>query len=225
MSKQEAIRIAVGEPNAPFSGVWRFIVRNDDVYIGSSKESMGSLKISLHASGVWVLSATEQSGLVFEKSNRRARQWTRPPADGNGRTRGPSILVPHTSLGARRRSLTEDSKRVTWLKAPAEGHAVEITVFFVEAGFSVTWPDGHLVVAERLLKSGTRLLVTSSTRPVPNGVAQEVEQFLRQATLRTPGSSERVAAQLLWCRESGDALRTPFIFDLPVPVIGGVGAA
>jgi hypothetical protein len=225
MSKHDAIRVAVGTPKAPFSGVWRFIVRNDDVYIGSSKASMGAIKFSLHASGIWVLSATEQSGLSFEGGNRRAKTWTRPLPDGSGVTRGPSILVPHTSLSARRRSLTDDSKSVTWVRAPAEAEAVEITVFFVNHRLPVTWPDGHDVIAERLLKSGVRMLLTTCIRPLPTSVALDVEQFLRSATLQTPGPSEGVATQLLWCRESGDALRTPFIFDLPVPVIGGVGAA
>ena len=225
MPKHHGIRVAVGEPNAPFSGVWRFIVRNDDVYIGSSKASMGTVKVSLHASGVWVLSATQRSGLAFEDGNRRARKWTRPPPDASGLTRGPSILIPHTSVGASRRSLIEDSKNVTWLRAPVYGQAVEITVFFVEPGSSMAWPHSPVVIAERLLKSGRKILLTACTRPLPNNVAREVEDYLQKATLLTPGPREGVAAQLLWCRESGDALRTPFIFDLPVPVVGGVGAA
>jgi hypothetical protein len=225
MSKQDTIRVAVGTFSAPFSGVWRFIVRNDDVYIGSSKTSMGSVKFSLHASGVWVLAATEQSGMAFEHGNRRAKSWVRPPADSSGLTRGPSILVPHTSLGARRRSLTEDSKNVTWLKAPGEGEAVEITVFFVKHGQAVSWIDGRSVVTERMLKNGDRMLLTNCSRPLPSSLRIEIEQYMRSATLNTPGPTEGVAAQLLWCRESGDALRTPFILDLPVPVVGSVGAA
>jgi hypothetical protein len=100
------------------------------------------------------------------------------------------------------------------------GHAVEITVFFVQPEFSAPWPDNHSVLAERVLKSGTRMLLLTSMRPVPHTVAEEVEQFIRNAILETSGSSEGVAAQLLWYRESGDALRTPFIFDLPVQIMG-----
>ena len=225
MSKQDSVRVAVGTSSAPFSGVWRFIVRHDDVYIGSSKTSMGSVKFSLHASGVWVLAATEQSGLTFEQGHRRAKSWVRSSADSSGLTRGPSILVPHTSLGARRRSLTDDSENVTWLKAPSKGEAIEITVLFVNHSQPVSWTDGRTVIAERVLKNGERMVLTTCSRLLPSSVEAEIEQYLRSATLNTPGPQEGMAAQLLWCRESGDAIRTPFIFDLPVPVVGSVGAA
>jgi hypothetical protein len=45
----------------------------------------------------------------------------RPQPSGSGVTRGPSIVVPHTSLGARRRTLIKTAKRVAWFPAPEEG--------------------------------------------------------------------------------------------------------
>jgi hypothetical protein len=186
---------------------------------------MGTLKISLHASGVWVLSATGQSGVVFEGGNRRAKKWKRPPVDALGITRGPSILVPHTSLAAKPRSLQDDVEGVRWLQAPGEGEAVEITLYFGEDGSRLLWSQDQVVIEEGRLKSGSRVFLVSRTRPLPLSVSRDVEQFMKKATLQTVGLSKAVRAQLLWCRESGDSLRTPFIFDLPVPVIGVDGAA
>src|SRR5919199_70962 len=37
MSKAQTIRFGSGRPEEPFSGVWRLVVANEDVFIGASK--------------------------------------------------------------------------------------------------------------------------------------------------------------------------------------------
>lgn len=91
MPKPESVRFASGCVDKPYSGVWRLVVKNDDVFLGASKESMGIFKVSLHQSGVWVLAATQQSGATFQGGNRRAKRWERPLPHKVGVTRGPSV--------------------------------------------------------------------------------------------------------------------------------------
>jgi hypothetical protein len=107
---------------------------------------------------------------------------------------------------------------VKWVAPPKVGEAVELTLFFLAPEGSVSWSQGQLVVDEGNLKNGTRVVLAARTREMPSYVSRDVEQFIKKAALRTKGRTDGVAAQLLWCRESGDALRTPFIFDLPVVI-------
>src|SRR5262245_55602816 len=112
MSRSRYFRFASGGPEAPFSGVWRLAIKGSDVYIGASKSSMSMFKLSLHKSGVWVLAGTQQSNIELVKGNRRGKEWTRPVEHVPGVTRGPSIFVPHTSLGSRPFPLDESGKKV-----------------------------------------------------------------------------------------------------------------
>ena len=124
------MRFACGSPGALFSGVWRMVVNRNDVYLGASKAAMSILKISLHHSGVWVLAATEQSGAKFD-GNRRAKRWAQPLGHAPGVVRGPSILVPRTSLGSRPTPPDEPLNQVAWFAAPGEGEAVEFSLYLV----------------------------------------------------------------------------------------------
>ena len=101
MAKSRTYRFGAGDDSHPYSGVWRLVVTDTDVYLGASKTSMGTVKVSLHQSGVWVFAATQQSGATFQNGNRRAKQWAAPAEHSPGVRRGPSVLVPHTFLGAR----------------------------------------------------------------------------------------------------------------------------
>src|SRR5688500_1649951 len=119
MAKTETLCFAAGAPDQAFSGVWRVVTKKNDVYLGVSKAGMGIVKISLHDGGVWVLAATTESGAKFENKNRRAKQWKRPLEHVSGVTRGPSIFVPHTSLGSRPLPSREKGRNVVWFAGPA----------------------------------------------------------------------------------------------------------
>ena len=142
MPKSRTIRFASGQPEESFSSIWRLVTVGDDVYIGASKAAMGVFKISLHKSGVWVLAATEQSGATFEDGNRRAKQWNRPLEHVKGVTRGPSIVVPHTTLGSRPLMAEEIGKKILWYRAPENGESVEFSIYFVEPETETRWSSG-----------------------------------------------------------------------------------
>jgi hypothetical protein len=50
MAKAQALRIATGSADVPYSGVWRVVADRDEVYLGASKAAMGIFKVSLHSS-------------------------------------------------------------------------------------------------------------------------------------------------------------------------------
>lgn len=220
MRKPKTVRFATGSPAAPFSGVWRLVAKNDDVFIGTSKAAMGVLKISLHKSGVWVLAATEQSGATFEQGNRRAKQWKRPLQHARGITRGPSILVPHTSLGSRPIPPEEGKKKILWVPAPAAQEMVEFSVYFVEAGSPTRWDPDQTILAECTLASGHCVTLFASTRQSPADFLATVEKMLYDPKniVRMQDPSAFTGGSFLWFTESPDALRVPMIIDLPVPV-------
>lgn len=203
MGKAHTIRFASGHPEMPFSGVWRLVVNRDDVYLGFSKDLMGSLKISLHQSGVWVLAATMQSCATFENGNRRAMQWERPVEHAPGVTRGPSILVPHTSLGSRALLPNDDKKKVVWFPGPDAGHMVEFSLYFVASGAATSWDIDLTVLGEHRLSSAKRVILLASSPPMPADFAATVEKILRDSVARIDNPS------------SNNARRIPIIVDLP----------
>lgn len=183
MAKAQTVRFAAGRPDEPFSGVWWLVVKNDDVFIGASKSSMGIFKVSLHKSGVWALAATKQSGATFQNGNRRAKQWNRHLEHIHEVTRGPSILVPHSPLGSRPIQTEEGKKKVAWYPGPAAGETVEFSLYFVEPGAVTRWPD-ETVLAERSLARGNRVILLASTRQSTGDFMATVEKILRDNVFR-----------------------------------------
>lgn len=218
MAKTQTVRFASGSPDAPFSGVWRLVIRKDDVFIGASKESMGVFKISLHKSGVWVLAATQQSGAAFQDGNRRAKRWNRPLEHADGVTRGPSIFVPHTSLGPRHVSRGQLKKKVHWYRAPALNEVVEFSMYFVDEGAITRWRSGETVLAECPLANGGNLTLLASVRPSTAEFTATVESLLKNNVVGMSDPSSLINGSLLWVLESRDELAVPIIVDLPVAI-------
>lgn len=218
MAKTQTVRFAAGSPDTPFSGVWRLVVSKDDVFIGASKDSMGIFKISLHKSGVWVLAATQQSGATFQDGNRRAKRWNRPLEHSDGITRGPSILVPHTSLGPRCISRDEIRKKVQWYMAPSVNETVEFSLYFVDQGAETRWISGETVMAECALANGGNVTLLASIRPSPTDFKATVERLLKDNVIQMDNPSCFKHGSFLWVTESRDHLAVPLIIDLPVPI-------
>jgi hypothetical protein len=225
MGKADTIRFASGSPSASFSSVWRLVVTRDDVFIGASKKSMGIFKISLHKSGVWVLSATEQSGATFRGGNRRAKQWKKPLEHARGVTRGPSVLVPHTSLGSRPLLPDDDGKNILWFAGPESSRTVEFSLYFVAPESSTQWDPDQTVLAERHLFGGSRLILLASSRPSPADFLETVEKLVRDNVVRMKDPSAFKGGSFLWVTQSADALQVPLIVDLPVPIGPELGSA
>lgn len=220
MSKARTLRIAAGTPLKPYSGVWRIIIDRGEVYLGVSKASMGIVKMSLHRSGVWVIAATKQSGATFGGGNRRAKQWKRPLEHIQGVTRGPSVLIPHTSRGARSLSASEMASNVLWYPAPRPGELVEFTLYFVREGGVFAPSAIHTVLSTMPVSETDVLYLVASQRPGSQPFLDTVERLLRENVCRMEDVNKFIQGSFLWVTQSADDLGTPLIVDLPVPVAG-----
>jgi len=214
MGKSSTIRFAVGTADRPYSGVWRFVVNKNDVYLGASKETMGIFKISLHAS-VWVLAATEQSGATFENGNRRAKQWSRPLEHAAGITRGPSILVPCTSLGHRPYTVNEH-KQVHWFPSPNVGEVIEFSVYFIEQDATMVCTDDHTIVTETSLEKGGTVALLQRALPASQQYLSKCEKRLRENVFRVDDVRNIFNHSFLLFSESEDDPRVPIVTDLPI---------
>lgn len=227
MANQQKIRFASGGPDALFSGIWRIVVNKDDVYIGGSKSAMGIYKVSLHKSGVWVLAGTEQSGATFN-GNRRGKQWKRPLEHSLGITRGPSILIPRTSLGSRPFPPDEVAKDVVWFKEPGPGQVVDFSMYFVEKDARTEWDTGQMALTEFNLARGNRLILFGSVRQAPAPFLATVEDMLERNVFHVSDPDAFAGGSLLWYTEAPDlqnTIRFPVIVDLPVSMKGGPPAS
>ncbi len=218
MAKAHTLRIASGNTLAPFSGIWRIVADRDEVYLGASKAAMGIFKISLHGSGVWVLAATKQSGAYFQDGSRRAKQWNRPLEHIRGITRGPSIFVPHTSLGSRKLIPGDADKKIHWYRAPNEGEAVEFSLYFVRPDTPTMWGLDETVVSTLRLSHGNSLVVLASSRPSPQSFLDTAEKLIQENVFRMDDISAFNGGSFLWVTQSQDNMKIPIIVDLPVPI-------
>lgn len=218
MAKKKAFRFAVGTPEKSFSGVWRIVVSGSDVYLGSSKSSMGQIKISLHKSGVWTFAATSQSGITFEDGNRRMKEWKRPAEHTKGVCRGPSIYAPHTSLGSRRMPADEGDKKIKWYPAPVAGQTVEFSIYFVKKGTTIQWDEGQSTLAILTLASGDLVYLLAQVDSSGDEFEATVEKQLRENIFRSDNPDSIRRNRLYWVTQSRDELRIPIIVDMPLPV-------
>lgn len=218
MAKTKTVRFAAGKPDEPFSGLWRLVASKNEVYIGASGQSMGIFKMSLHQSGVWVLAATKQSGAVFQNGNRRAKQWNRPLEHVKGVTRGPSILVPRTTLGSRTLIEKEKSKKAVWIESPGEGELVEFSVYFVRENTKTNWNSNETVIADLGMTGGDRVVLLASTEQSPPNFLATCEKLLQENVFGSSNPSGIIEGSFLWVTQSNDNLSVPMIVDLPVPI-------
>lgn len=210
------LRFAVGEVEVPASGVWHLVAQGADVYLGASARAMGLLKFSLHASGVWVLAATEQSKMTFADGNRRAKQWTRPAEHYPGWTRGPGILVPHIAWP--KRPPVTSAKHIVWVPEPPPDQVVEFSLYLAAPDAAdPKWRDGELV-GERNLRSGARVVVRWVYRQMTAKFESTAGWMVGTTVIRGPRPEDLVEGELLWVTESQDRLRVPLIVDLPANV-------
>jgi hypothetical protein len=195
-------------------------VTDTDVYLGASKTSMGTVKVSLHQSGVWVFAATQQSGATFQEGNRRAKQWAAPAEHSPGVRRGPSILVPHTFLGPRTLPPDEGGRKVIWFPAPVPGNTVEFSLYFVAKGTATSWaPDERVLVAHRR-NNGANVVLLGSSRPSAPMFLSAAERLLRENVFKLAAPTGFLGGSFLWITQSTEASRVPLLVDMPVPIAG-----
>lgn len=216
MPKAKTVRIASGSMIAPFSSIWRIVADRNEVFIGASKYAMGVFKVSLHSSGVWALAATTQSGASFEGGNRRAKKWNRPLEHAQGVTRGPSILIPHTSIGAHKIISGETTKKIHWYRPPGPGETVEFSLYFVKPTARTSWALDETVIDSLRLSGGGQLVILASCRASPKPFLETVENLLRDNVFRFNKVDDYKGGTFLWIAESRDALKIPLLIDMPV---------
>jgi len=219
MAKSTTFRFASGSPERAFSGVWRMIVSGSDVYLGVGGKAMGLFKVSLHQSGVWILAGTQHSGVTFNHSNRRAKRWQRPLEHSLGVTRGPTVVVPNTSIGSRPVLPGDVKKAVTWFPAPEVGELVEFNIYFVKPGAPTAWDQRETLLFTHHLKSGEQLLLFATSRPLAPEFAGAVEGLLRDTIVRMKDPNDHAGGSLLWFTESRGPPQIPLLIDLPFRVL------
>jgi hypothetical protein len=126
MSGDQKVRFAVGAPDGPQSAVWLVFTRRgkSDVYV-ANRHIGGSLKVSLHQSGLWRLAYTQEYAATLKApgtgtDDRVQEQWTRPAEQRPGWTHAMSIIVPVADLWEPEPRL-DLPPGIKWRHAPAPG--------------------------------------------------------------------------------------------------------
>lgn len=220
MSKFPTIRVASGSRDAPYSSVWRIVADKSgaNVYLGWSKLTWSSIKLSLHESGIWRLAASEQSGVTYDETNNRlAQAFRRPQEHLPGVIRGPSILVPLTSLGSRSLFEADLEKEIHWYRAPrSSSELVEFSLYFLEPTASRKWHPDQTVVGSLPLTQGRELFVIAGSLPTPEKFNSTVEDFISKHVHPIADLSDWAGGHLIWSMESIDDKKTPLLVDIPM---------
>jgi len=217
-NKPQTFRFAAGTQDNPASGVWRVVVQGREVYLGTSKRGMGMLKLSMHSSGVWALAFTKKAKGKHFNGNRRGRSWRRPPEHAPGVTRGPSVFVPHATVGTRRFPPNEFQKPIRWYPPPSPGHEVEFSLYFVREDAVTNWDADCEEIGVLHFAAGGRLVVLARCRRMsPENVAA-TEKFLSDHVFTFSDLQKAWPYNTLSVMDSPDALKVPVILDLPIVV-------
>lgn len=206
--------MAAGAADAAWSSVWRIATHRDDVYLGCGRMAMRVLKLSLHASGVWVLAATKESGATFE-GNRRARKWDLPPEMAPGYRRGPIILAPWTSIGTRPVD-AELGKPIVWVAPPRKRDAVWFSVYFAPPDGEYSLEPGEVLVGTLDLRTRGSVWVVASWHRTEAAFFNTIHAMLADTQIEGPAAL--TSGSLLWVTATGEGL--PLIVDLPPPKPG-----
>jgi len=194
------------------------VVRKNDIYIGASKSSMQTVKISLHESGDWVVAATTQSGVRFRDSNRRAKQWSRPKEHASGVTRGPSILIPIANAFPRRITKRQLAKPIEWYPPPSSDEMVDFAIYFVKQGIEARFGSNHTIVWEGSLANGETVMLLASTLSLARDFRTYFGQLLRghEFPISDPDALEDDSF-VYFTQSYITNFEVPVICDLPVP--------
>lgn len=171
MAHTDEIRIAVGSPTGKRSTVWKFWVRNEDVYIQTRMFGRDA-KVSLHASGDCQWSATSDWVKRVpgrKNADRHFQKWKFERPDGTEALQVFQIRIPETEL--RQVSTTESLEPVQWIPTPPVGHTVSLDCYitpkldyFPEMNFA-----SHLQHLFSIRLSDTRLFTVLLSTPALDG--------------------------------------------------------
>ena len=187
----KGFRFALGSAEQPRSLVWRAWTRDDEVHL-TVVPGAGEIALTAYPTGRWRI---ELGGVVS--------RWHRPKAFRPGWTRGPDIILPGRVTAAEPVvKVTKTTEPITWLRAPAEGQATRIQLWFANPGADETrWRQALARSAESLVvlslrRAGTVHLVrqdepaeaddeTGGSRSGVRGVAVRADQTGRPSFWET----------------------------------------
>jgi len=144
MSDFTPVYVYVGDPTGPRSATWRFFIGDDGSVYFSPVETAGVLKMSLHRSGACHVAIDKPHYDRLRKaghglpSDRRAIRWQRPAIPLDGTCLAATIVFPTVFLSQSGR-LSEPGQPQARVKAPPEGMAAEVGVFFFGAEAHHLW--------------------------------------------------------------------------------------
>lgn len=161
-----SLNVAVAGPDPLRSSIWTIWGRKNkgDVF-AAPRAIAGTAKTSLHESGQWQHSITQQEAMkyVLRNQDRHFERWQRPAPFAPGIVRAFAILVPRTEL----RDHGEDLDGVVVAPDAGPSYSITIEVFLTEPGNShrIHSETGLEELGSISLPNGGLILVIA--RPVP----------------------------------------------------------
>lgn len=131
---KDKIRFAVGTTEGSFSGIWSAWGRKNDYYIGA-RSVLGSLKISLHASGICRVAFAEQHFALMEQQgldipdDRAFVKWRRAPLQNVGAILVVRLIFPVAFLRLNRPETTRTKPIFIFETGPSQ-KAIELGFFY-----------------------------------------------------------------------------------------------
>ena len=137
----KGFRFALGSAEQPRSLVWRAWTRDDEVHL-TVAAGAGEIGLTAYPTGRWRI---EVGGVIS--------RWHRPKEFRPGWTRGPDIILPGQAAAAEPAAkVTKTAEPITWLRAPPEGQATRIQLWFANLGADETrWRQALARSAESLV--------------------------------------------------------------------------
>jgi hypothetical protein len=163
--KGDKVVFAVGEASGRHSSVWRIWPQKSksaprsDIYVTAIPLG-GALKVSLHQSGSWSISFTQE----FEAKSLAEGAWLnrsrhldifpRPGELAPGVTLALRIWIPESEL--RKTPVEPTHKSLVWVPAAPQGHVTDIQIFITAPSATVSnWPGKNSMKTELVGKFKT----------------------------------------------------------------------
>ena len=204
-------RFAVGSPETGYSAPWLAFPNNNDFYIGS-RCFLGSLKISLHASGINRVALTEghmvrmrEQGLALPQ-DRAFVKWKRPAVPEVGAVPIVVLTFPTNFLRSPEPPGTARKPLVTFASAPP-GKAVQVG-FFLSRETPINLEPKLLTIGYPLLRTefddGSSISIVAreadfddKVLPASDRLRGNLKPLDREGQV-APGSTRKDLTMMIW---------------------------
>jgi len=165
-----------------------------DIYL-TNEMMKGLIKVSLHQSGEWQVSLTEEFADALGENgtpvgnSRHIARWHRPPAQHPGTLTAMRLVFPTAELATLGPPAEKKDKPTRWISAAPNNEAVAfLLVITNRATTEATLPDwpgrkgsGADLLTRMPLCSGDTLWVVYRTQPMTNEAENMIHDFLERA--------------------------------------------